>query len=61
MEFHAHLAYTEIIGLLGGRFLKDEEGQGKLKVEYVFPCRSTSTGTQVCFLSSPKEIFDILF
>lgn len=49
MEFHAHLAFTEIIGLLGGRFLKDPDGgQNKLKVEYVFPCRSTSTGIQVC-------------
>lgn len=55
MEFHAHLAYTEIIGLLGGRFLKDEEGQGKLKVEYVFPCRSTSTGTQ-CEMDPASEV-----
>ncbi|KAI9247234.1 hypothetical protein BY458DRAFT_527392 [Sporodiniella umbellata] len=55
MEFHAHLAYTEIIGLLGGRFLKDEEGQSKLKVEYVFPCRSASTGTQ-CEMDPDSEI-----
>lgn len=56
MEFHAHLAYTEIIGLLGGRFYKDEEGQNKLKVEYVFPCRSTSTGIQVIsYFNSKKE------
>jgi hypothetical protein len=48
MEFHSHLAYTEIIGLLGGTFeTNEEDGTRKLKVEYVFPCRSTSTGTQV--------------
>ncbi|KAG1547872.1 hypothetical protein G6F49_010068 [Rhizopus delemar] len=55
MEFHAHLAYTEIIGLLGGRFYKDEEGQNKLKVEYVFPCRSTSTGIQ-CEMDPVSEM-----
>jgi protein MYSM1 len=47
MEFHSHLAYTEIIGLLGGRVVQDENGSKQLKVEYVFPCRSTSTGIQV--------------
>lgn len=47
MEFHSHLAYTEIIGLLGGRVVQDENGRKQLKVEYVFPCRSTSTGIQV--------------
>lgn len=47
MEFHSHLAYTEIIGLLGGRVVHNEDGSQQLKVEYVFPCRSTSTGIQV--------------
>ncbi|CEG84925.1 hypothetical protein RMATCC62417_18666 [Rhizopus microsporus] len=56
MEFHAHLAFTEIIGLLGGRFLKDPDGgQNKLKVEYVFPCRSTSTGIQ-CEMDPVSEM-----
>lgn len=48
MDFHAHLAYTEIIGLLGGRIADNaENGTQELKVEYVFPCKSTSTGIQV--------------
>lgn len=47
MDFHAHLAYTEIIGLLGGRVVDKGDGIQQLKVEYVFPCRSTSTGIQV--------------
>ncbi|KAI8883154.1 hypothetical protein K501DRAFT_333501 [Backusella circina FSU 941] len=56
MEFHSHLAYTEIIGLLGGTFETNEEnGTRKLKVEYVFPCRSTSTGTQ-CEMDPVSEM-----
>ena len=48
MEFHSHLASAEIIGLLGGRFNQNEtSGEKELEVVYVFPCRSTSTGTQV--------------
>lgn len=49
MEFHSHLAYTEIIGLLGGRVI-EHEGRKILQVEYVFPCRSASTGIQVSWL-----------
>ncbi|KAI8993505.1 hypothetical protein BDB01DRAFT_776507 [Pilobolus umbonatus] len=55
MEFHSHLAYTEIIGLLGGRFITNEDGARYLKVEYVFPCRSTSTGIQ-CEMDPTSEM-----
>ena len=49
MDFHSHLAHTEIIGLLGGNFIDDNNGQPQkiLKVQSVFPCKSTSTGIQV--------------
>lgn len=46
MDFHSHLAHTEIIGLLGGKFHVDGDVK-TLRVESVFPCRSTSTGIQV--------------
>ena len=46
MDFHSHLAYTEIIGLLGGIFTSNGEGK-QLLVQCVFPCRSMSTGIQV--------------
>ena len=44
MDFHAHLAKTEVIGLLGGLF--DPEHR-RLHVRTVFPCNSLSTGLQV--------------
>lgn len=47
MDFHSHLAYTEVIGLLGGKVLQTEAGLQELHVEHVFPCRSASTGIQV--------------
>ncbi|KAI8145783.1 hypothetical protein BJV82DRAFT_602246 [Fennellomyces sp. T-0311] len=54
MDFHSHLAHTEIIGLLGGNFV--ESGGAKvLKVESVFPCRSTSTGIQ-CEMDPASEM-----
>ena len=40
MDFHSHLSYTEIIGLLGGRYMHEDR---KLHVECVFPCRGTSS------------------
>jgi hypothetical protein len=44
MDFHSHLASTEIIGLLGGTFnAKDKI----LTIELAFPCNSTSTEVQV--------------
>lgn len=46
MDFHSHLAHTEIIGLLGGKFY-DKQDVKVLKIESVFPCKSTSTGIQV--------------
>ena len=44
MDFHAHLAKTEVIGLLGGQY--DPETRS-LYVRTVFPCNSLSTGLQV--------------
>lgn len=43
MDFHSHLAHTEIIGLLGGYF---DETANVLRVQLAFPCRSVSTGIQ---------------
>ncbi|CAG8486065.1 5048_t:CDS:10, partial [Scutellospora calospora] len=52
MDFHAHLAHTEIIGLLGGHFHPDSES---MEVTYVFPCRSASTGFQ-CEMDPASEV-----
>ncbi|KAI9316625.1 hypothetical protein BX666DRAFT_2019239 [Dichotomocladium elegans] len=52
MDFHAHLAHTEIIGLLGGNF--DPEAK-VLRVLSVFPCKSTSTGIQ-CEMDPESEM-----
>ncbi|KAI9485156.1 hypothetical protein BDB00DRAFT_851327 [Zychaea mexicana] len=63
MDFHSHLAHTEIIGLLGGNFVDNEQGgnssgggnQKVLKVQSVFPCKSTSTGIQ-CEMDPASEM-----
>lgn len=44
MDFHSHLAHTEVIGLLGGVF---DTTTKTIKVHLCFPCRSTSTEVQV--------------
>ncbi|KAI7896098.1 uncharacterized protein EV154DRAFT_280361 [Mucor mucedo] len=54
MDFHSHLAHTEIIGLLGGNFIKRNE-QKVLQVTTVFPCQSTSTGIQ-CEMDPASEM-----
>ncbi|KAI8968245.1 hypothetical protein BDF20DRAFT_895213 [Mycotypha africana] len=54
MDFHSHLAHTEIIGLLGGKFIQ----RGTihvLQVLSVFPCQSTSTGIQ-CEMDPASEM-----
>ncbi|KAI8377269.1 hypothetical protein BD560DRAFT_453555 [Blakeslea trispora] len=54
MDFHSHLAHTEIIGLLGGNFVV--QGESKiLQVKAVFPCKSTSTGIQ-CEMDPTSEM-----
>ncbi|RCH81096.1 Myb-like, SWIRM and MPN domains 1, partial [Rhizopus stolonifer] len=54
MDFHSHLAHTEIIGLLGGNFIR--RGESKiLQVKTVFPCQSTSTGIQ-CEMDPASEM-----
>ncbi|KAJ3024333.1 Myb-like, SWIRM and MPN domains 1 [Thoreauomyces humboldtii] len=52
MDLHAHLAHTEIIGLLGGIY---DETEGVLRVTEVFPCRSMSTGVQ-CEMDPESEM-----
>ncbi|KAJ1732958.1 hypothetical protein LPJ61_001796 [Coemansia biformis] len=52
MDLHAHLMYTEIIGLLGGRFRAAER---VVEVEVAFPCRSTSTTTE-CEMDPASEV-----
>ncbi|KAJ2778091.1 hypothetical protein H4R18_004810 [Coemansia javaensis] len=52
MDLHAHLMYTEIIGLLGGHFLAD---QRTVEVDIAFPCRSTSTTTE-CEMDPASEV-----
>ncbi|KAI7880683.1 hypothetical protein K492DRAFT_146901 [Lichtheimia hyalospora FSU 10163] len=54
MDFHSHLAHTEIIGLLGGNY-DVRDGIKLLKVQSVFPCRSTSTGIQ-CEMDPESEM-----
>ena len=43
MDTHAHLSKTEVIGLLGGRYLRE---QGRLHITRAEPCDSLSTGMQ---------------
>ncbi|KAF9972203.1 hypothetical protein BGZ73_004706 [Actinomortierella ambigua] len=52
MDFHAHLAHTEIIGLLGGIY---DEVAKELRINSVFPCKSLSTGLQ-CEMDPTSEM-----
>ncbi|KAJ3174300.1 Myb-like, SWIRM and MPN domains 1 [Geranomyces variabilis] len=52
MDVHAHLAHTEIIGLLGGTY---DASAATLHVTDVFPCRSQSTGVQ-CEMDPASEM-----
>nr|CAG8560468.1 9129_t:CDS:10 [Entrophospora candida] len=52
MDFHAHLAHTEIIGLLGGHFHSDSQ---LMEITYVYPCKSLSTGFQ-CEMDPESEV-----
>ena len=52
MDFHAHLASTEIIGLLGGVL---DIVTNTLNVLAVFPCNSISTGMQ-CEIDPTSQI-----
>ena len=45
MDFHAHLCETEVIGLLGGSY---DDISMTLYIEDIFPCKSVSSGIQVC-------------
>ncbi|KAJ2800749.1 hypothetical protein H4S07_005104, partial [Coemansia furcata] len=52
MDLHAHLMYTEVIGLLGGSY--DAEA-GLVRVDVAFPCNSTSTTTE-CEMDPASEV-----
>ncbi|KAG0045017.1 hypothetical protein BGZ83_009735 [Gryganskiella cystojenkinii] len=52
MDFHSHLAETEVIGLLGGLYDEDER---ILFILGVFPCRSISTGLQ-CEMDPESDV-----
>ncbi|KAG9287133.1 hypothetical protein G9A89_001027 [Geosiphon pyriformis] len=52
MDFHSHLVHTEIIGLLGGKYIPD---QSLLEVSFAFPCQSISTGYQ-CEMDPGSEV-----
>ncbi|ORY43379.1 hypothetical protein BCR33DRAFT_785750 [Rhizoclosmatium globosum] len=52
IDFHAHLAETEIIGLLGGTYNSQER---VLCVDEVFPCKSISTTIQ-CEIDPESEV-----
>ncbi|KAJ2805267.1 hypothetical protein H4R20_002161 [Coemansia guatemalensis] len=52
MDLHAHLMYTEIIGLLGGQF---HDEQRVVEIEVAFPCNSTSTTTE-CEMDPASEV-----
>ena len=43
MDVHAHMAKTEVIGLLGGHYAP---GEGRLTIMAALPCESLSTGMQ---------------
>ncbi|KAJ1767272.1 hypothetical protein LPJ74_005452, partial [Coemansia sp. RSA 1843] len=53
MDLHAHLMYTEIIGLLGGQY--DEEHRA-LHIEVAFPCRNVSSSTTECEMDPASEV-----
>ncbi|KAI8820186.1 SWIRM domain-containing protein, partial [Fimicolochytrium jonesii] len=52
MDFHSHLAQTEIIGLLGGTY---DALTSTLSIRDVFPCQSMSTGVQ-CEMDPDSEV-----
>ncbi|RKP33889.1 hypothetical protein BJ085DRAFT_39660 [Dimargaris cristalligena] len=52
MDFHAHLAQTEIIGLLGGTY---DSISHTISIVAAFPCRSISTGFQ-CEMDPSSEM-----
>ncbi|KAF9110684.1 Myb-like, SWIRM and MPN domains 1 [Mortierella sp. AM989] len=52
MDFHSHMAETEVIGLLGGLYDEDER---ILFILGVFPCRSISTGLQ-CEMDPESDV-----
>ncbi|KAI1318101.1 hypothetical protein EDD11_007153 [Mortierella claussenii] len=52
MDFHSHMAQTEVIGLLGGLYDEDER---ILFILGVFPCRSISTGLQ-CEMDPESDV-----
>ncbi|KAI8897885.1 hypothetical protein BC833DRAFT_526547 [Globomyces pollinis-pini] len=52
MDFHSHLATTEIIGLLGGQY---NDSTRLLEISDVFPCNSISTGVQ-CEMDPVSEM-----
>ncbi|KAI8809533.1 hypothetical protein BJ742DRAFT_804168 [Cladochytrium replicatum] len=52
MDFHAHLADTEIIGLLGGHF---DQLMNSIYIKTAYPCNSLSTGFQ-CEMDPESEM-----
>ncbi|KAH6563159.1 hypothetical protein BASA62_008719 [Batrachochytrium salamandrivorans] len=52
MDFHSHLAHTEIIGLIGGTF---DPIKRELCMLQIFPCNSLSTGIQ-CEMDPVSEM-----
>ncbi|KAJ1970204.1 hypothetical protein IWQ62_000113 [Dispira parvispora] len=52
MDFHSHLADTEIIGLFGGKI---DETERTIRIEQAFPCRSASTDFQ-CEMDPTSEM-----
>ena len=54
MDIHAHISKTEVIGMLGGKYCRE---QGKLTVSMATPCNSISTGMQ-CEMDPGELSFD---
>ena len=54
MDIHAHISKTEVIGMLGGKYCRE---QGKLTVTMATPCNSISTGMQ-CEMDPGEFHFD---
>ncbi|KAJ2559678.1 hypothetical protein EV175_000223 [Coemansia sp. RSA 1933] len=53
MDLHAHLMYTEIIGLLGGRY---DEAARALHIDVAFPCHNISSSTTECEMDPVSEV-----
>jgi proteasome lid subunit RPN8/RPN11 len=53
IDFHSHLAHTEIIGLLGGIF---DHSTQTIHITKIHPCKSIRNNTTQCELDPSSEL-----